>query len=138
MAELVRGKQPAFLGNGWSFPLQINVQGGIQLSPGAQDIEESIRIILRTSLRERVYRPNFGSRLSELAFAPLNTETLMLIRLHVEEALILWEPRIKILSIDTDPDPILGRVNILVSYRIKDRPDPASMVFPFYLLPKAE
>ena len=84
------------IGKGIGFPLKTNVQGSLQLSAEGQNLEESIHLILRTSLGERVYRPDFGSRLSELVFAPLNTNTLLLLRLYVEEALEAWEPRIEL------------------------------------------
>jgi phage baseplate assembly protein W len=115
------------------FPLQVNVQGGIQLSTGTPNIEESIVIILRTDLGERVYRPNFGSRLSELVFEPMNVQTLMLIRLYVEQALEMWEPRIILKEVLADPDPIRGRVDIEIVYQPKNSLDTRSLVYPFYL-----
>ncbi len=121
------------LGTGWAFPLGINVQGGIRLSSEEQDIQEAILIILRTEMGERVYRPDFGCRLSELLFAPLNTNTLFLIRLYIQEALETWEPRIDLEQINLDPDPVLGRVMITLEYRIKDTYDSRSLVYPFYL-----
>lgn len=121
------------LGTGWAFPLRVNLQGSIQLSSATRNLEESIWIILRTDIGERVYRPNFGSRLSELMFAPLNTQTLLLIRLYVREALEMWEPRIIIEEIRTDPDPIRGRVDIVIDYRPKETYEPRSLVYPFYL-----
>ncbi|NER79805.1 MAG: GPW/gp25 family protein [Leptolyngbya sp. SIO1D8] len=123
------------IGKGISFPTRMNVQGGVKLSGSATNIEESIYLILRTNIGERVYRPDFGSRLSELVFAPLNTQTLLLIRLYVEEALKLWEPRITLDEIRTDPDPVQGRVDIVITYFPKDSPDRRSLVYPFYLLP---
>ena len=57
------------LGGGIGFPLNLNVQGGIAISSGDRNIRESIQIILGTKLGERVYRPDFGCRLSELTFA---------------------------------------------------------------------
>ncbi len=123
------------LGQGWAFPLQVSVQGGLHLSATYQNIEESIRIILGTELGERVYRPDFGSRLSELTFAPLNTQTLLLTRVYVQEALEKWEPRIVVDSIRTEPDPIRGRIDILVEYHPKETHDRRSLVYPFYLLP---
>lgn len=127
--------QYSHLGTGWTFPLQVNLQGGIQLSAAARSVEEAIWIILRTDLGERVYRPNFGSRLSELVFAPLNNQTLLLLRLYVEEALEMWEPRIILEEVVTDPDPVRGRVDISIIYRLKDGYDTRSLVYPFYLSP---
>lgn len=126
--------QPDLIGSGFGSPLRVTVQGGIQLSAAEPNIEESIVIILRTSLGERVYRPNFGCRLSELVFEPLNIQTLLLIRLYVEEAIETWEPRINLIEIRTDPDPVRGKVDIEIIYQPKDSPDSRSLVYPFYLL----
>jgi phage baseplate assembly protein W len=128
-------QKPDYIGAGLAFPLRINVQGGVQLSSAEPNIEESIVIILRTDLGERVYRPNFGSRLSELVFEPMNTHTLLLIRLYVEEALEMWEPRIILKSVRTDPDPVRGRIDVIIEYQPKNRPDSRSLVYPFYLSP---
>ena len=125
--------QKDYIGAGSGFPLQVNVQGGVQLSTGTPNLEESIVIILRTDLGERVYRPNFGSRLSELVFEPMNVQTLMLIRLYVEQALEMWEPRIILKEVLADPDPIRGRVDIEIVYQPKNSLDTRSLVYPFYL-----
>ena len=125
--------QKDYIGAGLGFPLQVNVQGVVQLSTGTPNIEESIVIILRTDLGERVYRPNFGSRLSELVFEPMNVQTLMLIRLYVEQALDMWEPRIILKEVLADPDPIRGRVDIEIVYQPKNSLDTRSLVYPFYL-----
>lgn len=123
----------SYLGRGWGFPLQTSVQGGIQTTAQARKVSESIWIILRTSIGERVYRPTFGSRLSELTFAPLNTHTLFMIRMHVQEALEAWEPRIILEEVSTEADPIKGKVYITIRYYLKDIPDLLSLVYPFYL-----
>jgi phage baseplate assembly protein W len=138
MPEEYYYQQNNYIGSGLGFPLQINVQGGIQLSSNTPNIEESIIIILRTDLGERVYRPNFGSRLSELVFEPMNVQTLLLIRLYVEEALEMWEPRITLKEIRADPDPIRGKVDIIIEYQPKGSPDTRSLVYPFYLSPVGE
>ncbi|MBE9215051.1 GPW/gp25 family protein [Plectonema cf. radiosum LEGE 06105] len=133
MPDPVYGQQQDYLGKGWAFPLQLNVQGGITFSSEDEKVRESIWIILRTSPGERVYRPNFGCRLSELAFAPLNSDTLLQIRMYVTEALEVWEPRITLDYVRAEPDPILGKVDIIVKYKLKDYPDLYSFVYPFYL-----
>lgn len=134
----INQRQEPFWGQGLSFPLRMNVQGSLQISVFSHNIEECIHLILRTKLGERLYRPDFGSRLSELVFAPMNTQTLLLIRLYVEEALEKWEPRIVINEIKTEPDPQRGRVDIAILYTPKDSPDTRSLVYPFYLVPSPE
>ncbi len=138
MPDSWNDQRQKYLGTGLTFPLQLNVQGEIKLSAQAQKVKESIWIILRTGLGERVYRPNFGCRLAELTFAPLNTDTLLRIRLYVLEALQTWEPRIVVNEVRTDPDPVRGRVDIIIDYRLKDYPDHYSFVYPFYLVSMSE
>ena len=135
MAEISNNQPRDYLGRGWVFPLQVNLQGNVQLNSDVPNVEDCIRLILGTRLGERVYRPDFGSRLSELVFAPMNTQTLLLIRLYVEEAIEMWEPRIVVDGIYTEPDPTKGRVDIMIQYHPKDSYDSQSMVYPFYLLP---
>ena len=136
MANLAN-EQQKYLGTGLSFPLQSNVQGGLKLSSEDRKVKESIWLILRTDLGERVYRPDFGCRLSELAFAPLNNDTLLRIRLYVLEALQKWEPRIEVDEVRADPNNA-GRVNITIDYHLKSRLDPYSFVYPFYLVSEVE
>ncbi|MCT7948228.1 GPW/gp25 family protein [Ancylothrix sp. C2] len=135
MPDIANNQPSPHLGSGLSYPLRINLQGNLQLSSATRNIEESIFLILGTKIGERVYRPTFGSRLSELVFAPMNTQTLMLIRLHVQQALEMWEPRIIVDGVYTEPDPMRGRVDILIEYHPKDSHDTRSLVYPFYLLP---
>lgn len=123
-----------YIGAGLAFPIATNVQGSFQLSGSTTNLEESIRIILGTHLGERVYRPNFGSRLSELVFEPMNTQTLLLIRLYVQEALEIWEPRIDLIDIVIVPNPRSGKVDIDIRYQPRDSHDSRSMVYPFYLI----
>ena len=122
-----------YIGAGFSDPLHLSPQGGLQLSAGETNLEESIYIILRTNVGERLYRPNFGSRLSELAFEPLSIDTLVRIRLYVEEAIEMWEPRIILKEVRVDPDPVRGMVAIEIIYTPKDSFEQRSLVYPFYL-----
>ena len=125
-----------YIGKGLTFPLQVNVQGKIKTNGGDRNLQDSIATILSTKIGERVYRPDFGCRLADLAFAPMNPQTILLARVYVEEALKLWEPRIVVVGIYAEPDPIIGRLDLKILYRVKDTYDTRSMVYPFYLLPE--
>lgn len=128
-------KPAAHVGQGWAFPVRTTVQGGLQLSAADQNLVESIRVLLRTRIGERVYRPEYGCRLAEMTFAPMNTDTLLMIRLHVQEALERWEPRIVLDQVLAEPDLENGRVNIVILYRAKETHQRRSVVYPFYLMP---
>ena len=133
MSNSIHSDSYSYIGRGIAFPIGISLQGGLQLSKAILNIEESIHLILSTRLGERLYRPDFGSRLSELVFFPINTSTLLQIKLYVEEALKRWEPRIVLEDIVTEPDMGTGLVNIYIRYFPKDSHDLHSLVYPFYL-----
>jgi uncharacterized protein len=123
-----------FLGQGLAFPLQINQQGGLALARGQTDIEQAIQIILGTTPGERIMRPEFGSRIHELVFAPDNARTRRLAAYYVEEALGRWEPRITVKEVDCSSDSDHpGVLLIEIKYQIKDSYDDRSIVYPFYL-----
>lgn len=125
-----------FLGNGWSFPVSVDAQGGIRLAHQERDIEEAISIILLTPKGQRVMRPEFGCQIHELLFAGNNATTAGLAAYYVEEALGMWEPRIKVLNVRAHPDPLdPGRLLIDIHYEIKATHDRRSLVFPFYRIP---
>lgn len=128
------------VGRGWGFPPQIDRRGGVELVGGLDEINQAIRIILSTAVGERVMRPEFGSRLHELVFAPLNETTFALARRYVEDALTMWEPRIELKQVSValaaparwlEPSPA-GMLSIEVQYAIKFTGDQRSLVFPFY------
>jgi phage baseplate assembly protein W len=127
------------VGRGWSFPLGIDSRGGITLNSEQNEIDQAIAIILGTAIGTRVMRPTFGCRLHELIFAPNNSETMAEARRYVEEALIMWEPRIQVRGVDVHADPedeSRARLLIEIRYEIKSTHDPRSLVHPFYLIPE--
>jgi uncharacterized protein len=125
------------VGRGWTFPPKIDPQGRISLTNEENELDQAIQIILTTSLGQRVMRPNFGCRLQELVFAPNNSQTAAQARRYVEEALGMWEPRIRLVTVDVGPDPENGgRLLIQIEYEVKATYDKRSLVHPFYLIPE--
>jgi len=107
------------------------------LAQGDAELNQAIQIILMTAPGQRVMRPTFGCRLNELLFAPNDSNTAGLARRYVEEALGMWEPRIRVLSVAAYPDPDRGHcLMIRIEYEIKATHDKRSLVHPFYLIPE--
>jgi phage baseplate assembly protein W len=125
------------VGRGWSFPPQIDVQGGVSLVGEVNEIEQAIKIILLTSPGQRVMRPTFGCRIHELVFAPNNSATAAQAVRFVEDALNMWEPRIDLLEVEAYPDKEQDNNLIInINFAIKATSDKRSLVFPFYLIPE--
>lgn len=124
------------VGRGWAFPPSIDPQGGIALTNERNELTQAIQIILSTSPGQRVMRPTFGCRLHELVFAPNNSHTAAQARTYVEEALGMWEPRIRVIQVVVHPDPDEhSRLMIEIEYELKATHDQRSLVYPFYIIP---
>lgn len=149
--RLLRSDTRDFLGAGWSFPPRLNAQGRIALVPYEADIEEAVRLILRTRVGERPMRPEFGSRLHLLLFQPNDAATAGLARRYVSEALLRWEPRIDELNVSVGPHrPQRNEANVAVgpdrpermvieiAFRIRATNSERNLVYPFYLIPGEE
>jgi uncharacterized protein len=128
-----------FLGSGWKFPPRLDARGHIELVHQEQDIEEAILMILRTQKGERPMRPEFGSELHRLIFAPNNAATAGIARRYVHEALARWEPRIEVLEVRAEIDAKSPALLLLsIDYRIPATNSERNLVFPFYTIPGEE
>jgi phage baseplate assembly protein W len=123
-----------FLGVGWAFPPRIGATGEVEIATHEEDIRQSIRIILGTTPGERVMRPDFGSGLHALVFEPMSERTIALVHHRVEEALIVWEPRIDSITVQVSANQPLGQLLIDIRYRVRSTNTFYNLVYPFYLL----
>jgi phage baseplate assembly protein W len=156
--EFHQGRE--FLGAGIAFPLNVNEDGLIAMNAQEDHVRQSILLILQTAKGERVMRPDFGARLSDLAFEPITQATITLAQHYVKEALIRFEPRIEVLKVEITRNPqeqdresILRAVNrssvrrrpapgnsqeedclwIRLHYRVRSTDTTFNLVYPFYI-----
>lgn len=126
-----------FVGAGLSFPLRTDATGRIALSRGDREIAEAIRLVLATAPGERPMRPEFGCRIWDYVFEPVDSTTAGRIAFEVQAALRRWEPRIEVLGVDVTLDPDEPTTFYIgVRYVIRGTNDPRNLVFPFYVLPE--
>ena len=92
-------------GRGLAFPPTLGEGARLAWSAGADNIRESIRIILLTERGERVMLPDFGAGLRRFLFEPNTVATRRLIEDEIERALARWEPRIELESVAVEEDP---------------------------------
>ena len=104
---------------------------------GREDIEESLEILLSTSLGERVMLPQYGCNLQDYQFEAINSNLLAFIRTLVENAILYFEPRIKLENIEVSEsdtqEAIEGKLEISVDYVIRETNSRFNYVYPFYL-----
>lgn len=126
--------QDDFLGRGWAFPVGLALDDEISMVADAEDIRQSIRIILETDPGERVMRPDFGAGLRRLLFEPITTNTLALVQQRVEDSLTTWEPRIDVIDVAVSADEApSGLLLITIQYSIRATNTFYNLVYPFYL-----
>jgi phage baseplate assembly protein W len=92
-------------GRGVAFPPHLDSAGMWATSMGAQNVRESIQILLSTRLGERLMYPAYGSSLRTYLFAPNTAATRRSIEEAIHNALKQWEPRITVNSIVVVQDP---------------------------------
>ncbi len=91
-----------FVGRGVSFPLRVDQSGSIAFTTGGADIDGSLRMILMTAPGERLMRPQFGCRIWDLLFEPVNANTIGLMSEAVRDAVSQWEPRVDLDEVTID------------------------------------
>jgi len=87
-------------GQGVSFPPRVGPDGSIVWSLGELNVRECIATLLRTVPGERVELPGYGCGLRRYLFEPNSVTTLQLITEDVQQAVALWEPRVRLDGVD--------------------------------------
>jgi phage baseplate assembly protein W len=128
----------SFLGTGWSFPPAFDLQTGEAITvSNEEDIEQSLDILLSTSLGERVMQPEYGCNLNDYMFESLNSTLIGIIKQKVETSILYYEPRIIAENVDVTNDESLellgGRFTITVTYSIPETNSRYNYVYDYYL-----
>ncbi len=97
------------------------------------DIWESLRILLGTIPGERIMHPTYGCGLGSLTFENISEHFITEIKDVIERAILFFEPRISLNSIEvTTTRQLEGVVEILLDYNIRATNTRSNMVYPFY------
>jgi phage baseplate assembly protein W len=124
----------SFLGSGWSFPPRF-ANGGVEMAHDEQDIAESLAILFGTTQGERFQQPKYGLDMQALLFEPMSTTLLTFLKDRVRTAILIHEPRIKLLNLEiagTGADADAGNLSILLEYEVRATNSRFNLVFPFY------
>lgn len=114
--------------------MEPNAAGSLIYATDEEKIQQAVLVILGTTRGERVMRPDFGSRLRELVFAPLNSSTKGLVASAITDALVKCEPRVDVLEVQAAEqvaDP--GTLVVNIEYRVRATNSVFNLVYPFYL-----
>ena len=98
---------------------------------GIDKIQDSIYNILSTKVGERLFLPEFGSRLHTLIFEPNNAIFADLADFYIRDALGKWERRIEVTDVSILTEQEGNIVPIEISYRITNSNIYDTYVYPF-------
>jgi hypothetical protein len=123
-----------FLGQGWTFPPTFTKgTNTVELVKADEDIKQALHVLLSTTLGERVMRSDFGAGLDQQVFEPMDAAFQPFVTGIVRQAIILFEPRIDLDSVDVDSEPLEGKIILTINYTIISSNTRSNIVYPYYL-----
>ena len=106
----------------------------VRMSEDAEDIRESLHILLSTSLGERTMIPGYGCDLSSMTFESLTTSLTTYIKDLIRTAILRHEPRIILNKTSLNlANAVGGEVLIEVDYTIRNTNTRTNFVYPYYI-----
>lgn len=122
-----------FLGRGWAFPTSFNPEtGSVALVDEFEDISQSLYILLTTIPGERLMRPEYGCDLYTLVFENFTLTVQTRAEDLIREAIINYEPRIKVENIRFEVKPAASVAYIHINYFVPKVNARHNLVYPFY------
>lgn len=100
------------------YTLQSDVTGNPVIVFDTACINQSIYTILSTLKGERIMLPDFGSNIPRFVFEPISIITAKLMQNDIQQAILRWESRVVLTSVDVVPNYQLNEYNINVNYNI--------------------
>ena len=87
---------------GLALPLKSDNNNVFQLTKSSYDqVRHNLKNLLLTHIGERVYQPEFGSRLRELCFEQLDESLPQRVEDEVRRAVNFWLPYVNIVEVET-------------------------------------
>ena len=105
----------------------------LDLRAGAEQVRQSIELILRTEPGERVMRPRFGCGLRQFLMEPNTVATRARLARTITRSLEAFEPRIRLLGVTADPGDGPSVVQVTIRYQHRLDGSEGLLVYPFYL-----
>lgn len=124
-----------FLGTGWTFPPTFNQHtASVDMSSDDVNIKQCLWVLFSTTMGERLMLATYGTGLRTKVFDALTTTLANDIRSQILKAILDWEPRIDVISIEIkNLSPLEGKLGIFIEFIVRQTNSRSNMVYPFYL-----
>jgi len=91
---------------------------------GVNAVKRSVRNLINTNHYERPFHPELGSGIRELLFENVTPLTEIFLGKKIEEVLVEYEPRIKLVSVNVRSQPDQNRFAVVVEFYVINHPEP--------------
>lgn len=122
------------IGKGLRFPLLPDELRNLQLTDGAERINQSLFMLFETPLGSRIMLPDYGTNLKNYRFEPNDDILVEALRQELYTAITKWEPRINIKNLEfyRDADDIDNNIlYISLAYAVGNSSSTYNFVYPF-------
>ncbi|NHB91625.1 GPW/gp25 family protein [Photorhabdus cinerea] len=114
-------------GRGWAFPPKFfihdntpEVQSGVIMAEGAENVHQSMKVLFLTDPGERIMRENYGCGLNDYLFENISDELMAGIQTRIEERILRYEPRAEITAIQVNQRTDLpDTLHVQVTYTLR-------------------
>ena len=96
-----------------------DAQGGLKKVINIESVRTSIDNILRTYQGERLFLPEFASRLKDVLFEPINDHLINKLSQSVKDTIERWDNRVQVVGVDIKIDTDHAFLIITVRFNIR-------------------
>ena len=92
-------------------------------------IVNSIKNTVSTNHYEKPFQPDFGSNVRRMLFENLDNITASALEREIQQSIINYEPRVKLLSVKVIPDFDNNGFNVEMQFFILNKSEPVTITF---------
>ena len=85
-------------------------------------VKQSVRNLILTNHYERPFHPEIGSNVTAILFEPMNPITANSLTRVIEEVIVNFEPRARLVSVDARPNLSRNAYEVTISFYVRNIP----------------
>ena len=85
-------------------------------------VKQSVRNLILTNHYERPFHPEIGSNVTSILFEPMNPITANSLTRIIEEVIVNFEPRARLVSVDAKPNLDRNAYEVTISFYVRNIP----------------
>ena len=85
-------------------------------------VKQSVRNLILTNHYERPFHPEIGSNVTSILFEPMNPITANSLTRIIEEVIVNFEPRARLVSVDARPNLARNAYEVTISFYVRNIP----------------